>query len=312
MGTDLSTVLAVFAVLADGDIETESWYLGAGPSNVGGLNRHSTVESDISPNREDYYLGCGDNHHLSSRLFTQNVGYAAAAASKQFDLGVMTQQYVANSKFSSKYNPYLYYFPFPLIVSTAAFAFYPNFFSNGTYGAGGVANYESISSIIGAHYNTTNGQFTYVPEKWPKNWYRRSTEYDAVTALTQGLEIYANNIITPGVAQINNPADLNATTILCDVYQGINSITPLALAGEAESVAAGISWALSKLDPFFAATVLGCPTSTLSPNFLYPNSSSEGGPLNPPPSVTANDGNNVYNHTYFTTAPTKPKCSHSE
>ncbi|KAH0156457.1 hypothetical protein KCU82_g10297, partial [Aureobasidium melanogenum] len=42
MGTDLATVLAVFAILADGDLVTESWYLGAGPNNVGGLNRHST------------------------------------------------------------------------------------------------------------------------------------------------------------------------------------------------------------------------------------------------------------------------------
>ena len=87
MGADLSTILAVFAILADGDIETESWYLGAGPGDVGGLNRHSTVEADVSPNREDYYLGCGDNHHLSSRLFSQNVQLLLNSTSKQFDLG---------------------------------------------------------------------------------------------------------------------------------------------------------------------------------------------------------------------------------
>lgn len=52
MGTDLATILAVFAVLTDGDIATESWYLGAGPGNIGGLNRHSTIETDVSPNRE--------------------------------------------------------------------------------------------------------------------------------------------------------------------------------------------------------------------------------------------------------------------
>lgn len=94
MGADLATVLAVFATLADGDIKTESWYLGAGPKNVGGLNRHSTVEADISPNKEDYYLGCGDNHHISSRIFTQNVEYAAADPKKQFTYDVMAKQYV--------------------------------------------------------------------------------------------------------------------------------------------------------------------------------------------------------------------------
>lgn len=72
MGADLAALLAVFAVLSDGDIASESWYLGTNPNNnVGGLNRHSTVEADISPNKEDYYLGCGDNHQLSSRIFRQ-------------------------------------------------------------------------------------------------------------------------------------------------------------------------------------------------------------------------------------------------
>lgn len=185
MGADLSTLLGVFAVLTDGDIATESWYLGAGPNNVGGLNRHSTVEADISPNREDYYNGCGDNHHLSSRLFKQNV--ALAAASKDFGLTTMGNQYLANSKFSQTNNPYLYYFPFPSIVSLGAFAFYPNFFSNGTYGAGGVANYESISSIIGARYNSQTDEFEYVPERWPEQgWYRRATPYGAVQTLIDG------------------------------------------------------------------------------------------------------------------------------
>jgi hypothetical protein len=126
MAADLATVLAVFSILANGDIATESWYLGTDPNTkVGGLNRHSTVEADVSPNREDFYLGCGDNHHVSSRLFKQNVGYVAASASKQFDNGVMIQQYAANAAQSKKNNPYLYAFPFPQIVSLGAFVFYP-------------------------------------------------------------------------------------------------------------------------------------------------------------------------------------------
>ena len=58
MGADLATVLAVFAVLTDGSIADEAWWLGTDPNtSLGGLNRHSTVEADISPNREDYYSG---------------------------------------------------------------------------------------------------------------------------------------------------------------------------------------------------------------------------------------------------------------
>lgn len=108
MDADLATVLVVFAVLADGDIPTESWYLGTNPNDpnhVGGLIRHSTVEADISPNREDYYLACGDNHHLSSRIFAQNVAFAAASADKQFGYEAMSNHFAKNAEFSVKNNP---------------------------------------------------------------------------------------------------------------------------------------------------------------------------------------------------------------
>ncbi|KAK1977515.1 hypothetical protein LZ30DRAFT_256194 [Colletotrichum cereale] len=335
MGPDLATILLVFAILGNGDIATESFYLGAGPGGVGGLNRHSTVEvsmhcslslslhqaipssnkspsqADISPTREDFYNGCGDNHHLSSRLFKQNVGIVANSGTKQFDLTNMGTQYQQFSKFSQKNNPYLYYFPFPMIVSLGAFAFYPNFFGNGTYGLGGVANYESISSIIGAKYDSKTGEFQYVPETWPENWYRRATPYGAVqTALEALAVIYPRNIIVPAAPQLGT-GNLNATTLLCEVYQAVNSMVPLFVAGTTAEVAAATAWALSKLDPYFANTVLGCPPGVLSPNapsFLYPNANNEGGPLNPPPSVAKNVGDNVYYKTYFANAPVTPAC----
>jgi hypothetical protein len=306
MGPDLSSLLSTFAVLTNGDLITESWNLGSGPGGVGGLNRHSTVEADVSPNREDYYSGCGDNHHLSSRLFKQNVEAAAASPSKDFGLETMGRHYAISAAFSKNYNPYLYYFPFPSIVSFAAFAFYPQFFSNGTYGLGGVANYESISSIIGAKWSEKDQEFVYVPERWPENWYRRSFPYTTVQALTEGLlHIYAKNPIAMPIAQLGTP-NLNATTFLCNVYQGLNSITPLGFAGTSEEVQAKATWALAKLDPYFKDTVLGCPTSTISQNFLFPPQN--GGPLAPPPAVRANTGDNVYNKIYFKNAPKQPVC----
>lgn len=116
-----------------------------------------------------------------------------------------------------------------------------------------------------------------------------------------------------GVAQLGTP-NLSPQTILCDIVQGLNSITPLALAGQVESAEAEVSWALGKLTAVgIGSTILGCPTSALSPNsILYPNSTNQGGPLGPPPSVAANTGNNVYGKTYFAgSAPTTPKCSHT-
>jgi hypothetical protein len=52
MAADLATVLTTFAVLGSGDIDGLSFYLGSGKNGIGGLNRHSVVEADISPNRE--------------------------------------------------------------------------------------------------------------------------------------------------------------------------------------------------------------------------------------------------------------------
>lgn len=312
MGADLAALLAVFAVLSDGDIASESWYLGTNSNNnVGGLNRHSTVEADISPNREDYYLGCGDNHHLSSRIFRQNVALAAEDPNKEFSMAVMGKQWAKNAKFSQDNNPYIYFFPFPSIVSLGAYPFYPNFFSNGTYGNGGVANYESISSIIGAKLNEDTGEFEYVPERWPENWYRRDTEYGAAAALTDLLtDIYPNYLLPMPFGQLGSD-NLNAATILCVIQQGLESITPLALGGQEASIDAGISWALGKLAPLgINNTVLGCPSTSISPNFLTSNDTQEGGPINPPPSVYKNTGNNVYNKVYFTEAPASPpKCS---
>ncbi len=315
MGTDLATVLAVFATLTNANITTESFYLGtSAATHVGGLNRHDTVESDVSPNREDFYLGCGDNHHLSSRLFAQNVALAAQDPDQEFSLNVMGEQYALNAKFSQTYNPYLYYFPFPSIVSLAAFNFYPQFFSNGTYGAGGVANYESISSIIGAQFNKKTGHFEYVPERWPENWYRRATPYGAVQALSDALVYnYPKYPLPMAIPQLGT-ANVTPQTILCVLYEGINSITPLALGGSEEDAGATIAWALGKLaDVGISGTILGCPTSALSQNGpgLYPNATQKGGPLSEPPSVYKWTGNDVYNKVYFTEAPKMPICKHS-
>lgn len=313
MGTDLAAVLATFAVLSTGDLSTETFSIGGADPRVpntypaGGLNRHSAVEADISPNKEDYYLGCGDNHHISSRRFAANVQFANARNGK-FDFTTMGDHYAAFSKESQTYNPYLYYFPFPSIVSVVAYNFYSAYFSNGTYGLGGDPNYKSISNIIGARQVKSNGkiEFQYVPEQWPtEGWYRRATPYGAVEALTDGFaNIYPRNPVAMAFAQLDTP-NLSAQTILCDVQQGLASITPLFLSGTAVTAEAAISWAASKLDPYFSNTILGCPTSTLSNSSYYPNQ--KGGPLSAPPSVSANTGTNQYNKIYFPTTGGRPQ-----
>lgn len=177
-----------------------------------------------------------------------------------------------------------------------------------------MANYDSISSIIGAQFDSQTGDFSYVPERWPANWYRRASPY-GLAELALEVEIvttYAADPVPQGVPQLGT-GNLDADTLLCDVYQTVGSVSPLALAGPAEEdAAAAVTWALSRLAPFIApGGVLGCPAGALSPNAaLYPNASSEGGPGNYPPGVFKNTGNNVYGKTYFTTAPSNPpQCS---
>ncbi|KAI5365032.1 Putative chloroperoxidase [Septoria linicola] len=309
MGVKLSTILSIFAILSDGDPATESWSIGSSGDGIGGLNRHSTVEADISPNREDYYNACGDNHHLSSRIFKQNVEFVSKDPNKEFSYDVMRKQFSANSRFSQTYNPWIYYFPFPSIVSVVAFNFYPEYFSNGTYGAGGTANYKSISSIVGAKFDKKTGNFQYVPERWPERWYRRATPYDAVEALTDGFtRIYPANPVAMPFGQIGTP-NLNVSTIICNLYQGLNSITPLALAGKSQAAQAQVSNLIGKLAGLgLDGTTLGCPRNSISANFLYPNATTAGGPLGPDLDVTKNNGNNVYYKTYHTEAPKYPKC----
>jgi len=113
-------------------------------------------------------------------------------------------------------------------------------------------------------------------------------------------------------AQLANPSTLTPKDILCDLVEGINSITPLRLAGDVAAIEATISWALGKLALVgLDGTTLGCPSGSQSANVLYPNMTQPGGPQNLPPSVYANTGNNAYNKTYFCTAPTKPKSAHT-
>lgn len=110
------------------------------------------------------------------------------------------------------------------------------------------------------------------------------------------------------IGQLGTP-NLNATTILCNVYQGLNSITPLALSGDAEAAQANIGWALGKLAGLgLSESVLGCPRDAISTNYLYPNQTTTGGPLGPAPVVVEGSGNNKYYKTYFTEAPKKPSC----
>ncbi|CAF1134134.1 unnamed protein product [Adineta steineri] len=278
MGTDLALVLAATTIFTSGNILTETFSLGGpdprvGIGNVGGLDRHNNVECDISPNREDYYTGKCDNHHLSSRRFKQNVKCAEQQCGL-FNLDAMTQQYSQNADYSKTNNPYLFYSIPSLLVSVGAHIFYSYLFSNGTYEFGGTPDYTSISNIVGAKLVTTNNDydFEYVPERWPeinnsagKPWYRRGIEFDFAAFLAIVPLVYAANPVFLNFAQIGT-SNLTPQTIACDFYNTILQFTPAYYGQALEDGFNVTTWIIAKLDPVFSQTIFGCPASSFSNN----------------------------------------------
>jgi hypothetical protein len=104
--------------------------------------------------------------------------------------------------------------------------------ANGTAGAGGVANYESISSIYGME-TQEDGTICYVPERFPDNWYRRGTPY-GVADLVAGLAptyLSGPELVLPNpIGSLQNLGQ--APEIGCAIYQGVTSGIPAALLGE--------------------------------------------------------------------------------
>ena len=318
MGVDLATFLTTVAVITTGNITTKAFSIGApdprvGIGNVGGLDRHNTIEADISPTREDLYTGNCDAHHLSSRLFKQNVEFAKNQGGL-FNMAAMTAQYAKTSNYSKNNNPYIFYFPLPAIFSLATHVFYPHFFSNGTYELGGKPDYTSISTIVGANL-TMNGNdhnFQYIPERWPevnntagKPWYRRAFPLGILATTARLPLVYAANPIGMPFAQLGT-ANLTPQTIACDLYLALLQVTPTFAAQSQQDAAYALSWAISKLDPIFSNTTFGCPSNAFSSNGgnygTYPYENMTGSPSNPVP-IGCSSETNQYYRTYFATAP---------
>jgi hypothetical protein len=122
--------------------------------------------------------------------------------------------------------------------------------SNGTYGLGGVANYESISSIYGMS-TSKSGEICYVPERFPDNWYRRSVPYGVVDLVAGLVPTYLTGpqITLPNpLGILQNGAQLSE--IGCALYQGITSGVPAALVGETnEYISAAVTYLEKNLLP---------------------------------------------------------------
>jgi hypothetical protein len=274
MGPDLSGVLLVVAIAFSGNIETETFSIGGedartySPTGIGskaagpqyGLDFHSHCEGDASGTRADFFLNNGDDHSGQPDRF-RRFAELAQANGGSFGYDTANKFYAQNAALSVKNNPQLYFQGYTPIVILGEYPFYAAFMSNGTYNAGGQANYESLSSILGFSYDSATDKFSYVPERYPENWYRRSIPYDVaspdglVTNLAATFLAGSINLPNPLGALLTNPAQL--PEIGCAIYQGITSGVPTAALGTEERASAAISYLEDKLSPG-ALKLFGC------------------------------------------------------
>lgn len=210
MGADLSSLLAVGGALDGGDVLSQKMSIGGPDDRVGllngalnkifgkpsGISGHGKFnEGDASATREDFYLN-GDNISFKPDYFKQLHKQALSKGDGTYSVAAVKEHF-KNRYAASKAENSQFYFNLPsAAVVMGAYYFIPGFFSNGTIGAGGVANEASITSFYGAKPSKKNAwkdpalTYTHVPERIPENWYRRSTPMTIAEAVGGILDVY--------------------------------------------------------------------------------------------------------------------------
>ncbi|GAA5869304.1 hypothetical protein JCM3774_004200 [Rhodotorula dairenensis] len=269
MGEDLSALLCFIAVTYGGNLETQTFSIGGeddrtysasgigskGVSRQWGLDAHSRCEGDSSPTRNDFYTSNGDNHSQQPDRFRRLIALAKQNGGS-FDIPTLNALFGQNSALSIKNNPKYYANGPTLVVILAAYPIIPEFFSNGTYGAGGTSTLSSIAPLMGFKIND-DGTVCAVPEQIPDNWYRRATPWGIanVVANAPGTLLAGNTLPSPLSSVI---ASGNTNEIGCQLYQLLSSQSPASLG---VPLVDGVSSLLTGLQNQLLAglpTIFGC------------------------------------------------------
>lgn len=154
-----------------------------------------------------------------------------------------------------------------------AYYFIPGFFSNGTIGAGGVANEASVTSFYGARPDSRAGAgasddpgltYTHVPERIPEaGWYRRATPMTVAEAVGGILDIYlyAQPALGGSGADqswVAGPVDLPTSPqgLSCFLYNAVFAIFPSELYGSVALLETVVNAVSGLVAPGYKA--LGC------------------------------------------------------
>ncbi|KAI0145131.1 hypothetical protein GGR57DRAFT_322299 [Xylariaceae sp. FL1272] len=257
MGDDLSTLLATGGALDGGDILSQKMSIGGPDDRVGllggslnkifgtpsGISGHGKFnEGDASATREDFYID-GDNISFQPKYFQQMHQQALALGNGTYSVDAIKEHF-KNRYAASKAANSQFYFNLPSAgVVMGAYYFIPGFFSNGTIGAGGIANEASITSFYGAKpdkkssWSDASRTYTHVPERIPEvGWYRRSTPMTVVEAVGGILDVYLYAMPAIGGSGANEswvvgPLDIpnNPQAFSCFLYNAIYANFPAEL-----------------------------------------------------------------------------------
>ncbi|KAF1828508.1 hypothetical protein BDW02DRAFT_603355 [Decorospora gaudefroyi] len=287
MGADLSALLATGGAIDGGDIVSTKMSIGGPDSRVGVLNGalnslfgtpsgiagHGKFnEGDASATRLDFYLE-GDNISFQPELFKQMHQQALAKGKGTYNVDAIKEHFKDRYAASKAVNDQFYFNLPSAAVVMGAYYFIPGFFSNGTIGAGGVANEASITSFYGAKPKTAgawddpNLEYTKGPERIPEQgWYRRATPMTIPEAIAGILDVYlyakppiggsgADQSWVVGPANIpNNPQALG-----CFLYNAVYPNFPSELFNSVLLVKTLTNFLSRRLLPGYKA--LGCPTN---------------------------------------------------
>lgn len=287
MGADLSNLLAVGGAVDGGDIISQKMSIGGPDSRVGvlngalnsvlgtpsGISGHGKFnEGDASATRLDFYLNHGDDLTFIPDLFKQLHQQALAKGDGTYAVPAI-QEHFKNRYLASRAANAQFYFNLPSAgVVMGAYYFIPGFFSNGTIGAGGVANEASITSFYGAKPKNSSAQawmdpnleYTHVPERIPEQgWYRRSTPMTIAEAAAAIFDVYLYAKPAIGGAGANQnwvlgPVDLpnNPQALSCFLYNAVYANFPAELFNSVTLVASVVNFVSGALAPGYKA--LGC------------------------------------------------------
>ena len=190
MGIDLSTFLAVYGSVFDGNLY--SWSIGGPDDRVsiplnllgqpqGISGAHNKYEGDASPTRGDLYVYGNDYDLVLSRF--QRI-YDAGKAKNEYDLQLLTDLRHEFFQESINTNPYFFNAPFSGVIALpAAWSFIYRFMANKSEEyPSGLLDGEVLKSFFAITGEDGNFVYNRGHERIPDNWYTRNVLDDYTIA----------------------------------------------------------------------------------------------------------------------------------